>query len=340
MAHPRPACSCNSLKRACSLDVDYGLPAAKRQQKAQSKCLVRANEGVNNASDKPERTREPHAHDVLCGRGSSVNNHPGNVIFRRLVKANKERYRTCVVNHKILLSKSILLAIRGQSPPGRFLTQLPGGSGWVEVCDAKALKKTSQTLREGSTEGDLQIDVSAEPGSTRPRQEEMYNVVLQLAPNGFSNCRGTMKMPDSAVSSQLIENEVMNSPCQAAMAAHVLIGGYEITNSSEVDSATIEQSTSESIRDLSSVASGEIQLCGLAAPTLLECQPAGDEALHSISDDESLLSPYSDTDCLEALHFLHEDIHDASFGLLAEFEIDMDHGEDDLVTDLIGHELC
>lgn len=335
MTHPRPACSPNCLKRMCSLHVDFGLPAAKRQRNAQSKYLVRANR--NTASEhKPERTRVPHAHDILCGRGGSVNRHPGNVIFRKVVEANKERYRNCLDSHKALLSKSIVLALRSQSPPGRFLTRSSEGAEWVEVGDAKALLKTSQALREGRTEEESRRDGRAESEPNRPLQEEMDNVVLQLAQNGFSNCRGTMKVPDGALSSQPIANEITNSPGKAVVTADLPVGADEITNSSEVESATNEESTSKFFRELSPVASKEMQLRGLAAAILEERLAPGDEASHNVTDDQSTLSSYSDADCLDELQFLYEDhVHDASFGLLPELRIDMDNWDDDL-PDMIG----
>lgn len=323
MTHPRPVCSPSCLKRTCSFDVDSGTPAAKKQRNAQFKCVVRANDEVNNANDEAECIREPHAHDVLCGRGGSVNKHPGNVIFRRVVEANKERYRTSLVDHKALLSKSIVLAMRSQSPPGRFLTRSPRGDKWVEVEDAKAVQKTSQALREGSTEEESRTDDRPdESRPTRPSQEEMNKEVLRRALIGSSNCRGIMTRPEVVVSSQQTNNEISDTIKQAVIPG----SDFECPSSLGADSATIEESAST---------------CELAAATLGECLATGDEDFHLISDDESLLSPMSDADCLDALELVHDDhFHEASLVFFPEFPIDMGHWEDEHLTDLIAHKLC
>lgn len=41
--------------------------------------------------------KETHDNDVLCGRGGSINSHPGNERFRRLVETKK----TCLSNSSI-----------------------------------------------------------------------------------------------------------------------------------------------------------------------------------------------------------------------------------------------
>jgi hypothetical protein len=103
------------------------------------------------ASNYPLKNIEfPHVHDVLCGRGGLSNNHVGNTHWRMLIAANKSIYVSLRKSHKILLSRSIVYAIRGQNPPGRFL-QKDGKSGlWYDVGDHKAQEKTSQALREGA----------------------------------------------------------------------------------------------------------------------------------------------------------------------------------------------
>jgi len=92
----------------------------------------------------------PHPHDVLCGRGGGTNAHIGNAHWRLLVQANKELYLTLPKKQKMLLSKSIVNAVRNQHPPGRFLQKDPSTSLWSDVGDSKAQEKTSQALREGA----------------------------------------------------------------------------------------------------------------------------------------------------------------------------------------------
>jgi hypothetical protein len=93
---------------------------------------------------------DPHPHDVLCGQGGGTNAHVGNAHWRMLVAANKEKYVTLPNSQKMLLSKSIVRAIRNQGPPGRFLQKDNNTNLWYEVGDKRAEEKTSQALREGA----------------------------------------------------------------------------------------------------------------------------------------------------------------------------------------------
>mmetsp|Transcript_9368 Transcript_9368/g.10384 ORF Transcript_9368/g.10384 Transcript_9368/m.10384 type:complete len:427 (+) Transcript_9368:46-1326(+) len=92
----------------------------------------------------------PHPHDVLCGRGGGTNNHVGNSHWRMLVAANKQLYVTLPKRQKMLLSRSIVNAVRSQNPPGRFLQKDAKSELWYDVGDQRAQEKTSQALREGA----------------------------------------------------------------------------------------------------------------------------------------------------------------------------------------------
>jgi hypothetical protein len=90
---------------------------------------------------------EPKIVDVLCGRGGKVNNHPGNVIFRRVVAFNKAYYQSVHKRNRILVSQSIVQAIINHG--GRFLIMGPKGKKcWIPIDFKKAVQKTSQALRE------------------------------------------------------------------------------------------------------------------------------------------------------------------------------------------------
>ena len=93
---------------------------------------------------------QPHPHDVLCGRGGGTNNHIGNSHWRMLVAANKQLYITLPKRQKMLLSRSIVNAVRSQNPPGRFLQKDSKSNQWFDVGDQRAQEKTSQALREGA----------------------------------------------------------------------------------------------------------------------------------------------------------------------------------------------
>lgn len=110
----------------------------------------------------------------LCGRGGSINSHPGNRKFRDWVIQRKESYLLAKSkSDKSQVTADILHLVRAQTPPGRFLQKFTvdqsiGGRGrskssshssssssglggwWVEIDEMKALAKCSQALREGA----------------------------------------------------------------------------------------------------------------------------------------------------------------------------------------------
>ena len=51
---------------------------------------------------------------------------------------------------QMLLSRSIVNAVRSQTPPGRFLQKDSKTNQWFDVGDQRAQEKTSQALREGA----------------------------------------------------------------------------------------------------------------------------------------------------------------------------------------------
>jgi hypothetical protein len=141
MPNPFEADSFNTLKRFSSDISDdcqqqqLNGPTSKRQRLGQ---------------DEHYFITHPHPHDVLCGRGGFVNKHAGNVVYRRVVEANKVTYHSCKKEHKLLLSQSIVEAIEQQNPPGRFVYQDKDAGLWYFIGKAKAVQKTAQALREGA----------------------------------------------------------------------------------------------------------------------------------------------------------------------------------------------
>lgn len=96
---------------------------------------------------------EQNENDVLCGRGSGVNSSPGNVYFRELVRARKERYKRAKRHLKIPITKEIIELIKNLDPPGRFLVR-DENNEWKEYTNEQALTKTAQALREGATKAE------------------------------------------------------------------------------------------------------------------------------------------------------------------------------------------
>eukprot|EP00545_Synedropsis_sp_CCMP1620_P000493 CAMPEP_0119032280 /NCGR_PEP_ID=MMETSP1176-20130426/41973_1 /TAXON_ID=265551 /ORGANISM="Synedropsis recta cf, Strain CCMP1620" /LENGTH=562 /DNA_ID=CAMNT_0006988691 /DNA_START=150 /DNA_END=1835 /DNA_ORIENTATION=- len=111
----------------------------------------------------------PHPHDVLCGRGGGTNNHVGNSHWRMLVAANKQLYVTLPKRQKMLLSRSIVNAVRSQNPPGRFLQKDAKSDLWYDVGDQRAQEKTSQALREGAP--DIRSKITGTKGETLSTDE-------------------------------------------------------------------------------------------------------------------------------------------------------------------------
>jgi hypothetical protein len=90
--------------------------------------------------------KEPLQYDVLLGGGSDTKAHYGNVLWRALVDANVRVFQRQSVRDKSATAQSIVLAIRQQDPPGRFLQQDNFTGLWYDVGDIEARQRTLQTL--------------------------------------------------------------------------------------------------------------------------------------------------------------------------------------------------
>mmetsp|Transcript_3527 Transcript_3527/g.6739 ORF Transcript_3527/g.6739 Transcript_3527/m.6739 type:complete len:655 (+) Transcript_3527:199-2163(+) len=147
----------------------------------------------------------PHPHDVLCGRGGATNNHLGNSHWRMLVSTNKELYVTLPKRQKQLLSRSIVLAVRSQNPPGRFLQRDAQSDLWYDVGDARATEKTSQALREGAPK--LRDKIVKTTATTSGESTEEATATPVATPSAVvtdtKNTPVTPPQPNTAVSAQL-----------------------------------------------------------------------------------------------------------------------------------------
>eukprot|EP00970_Alexandrium_tamarense_P004895 scaffold808_cov196-Alexandrium_tamarense.AAC.32 len=103
----------------------------------------------------------PTNHDVLMGRGAFINDHPGNIHFRQLAVARKQKFDASNATEKKTISYELVSCIKQHNPPGRFLKRsehvstgahsLPprGLDGiWEEVTNEKAVLKACQVLRD------------------------------------------------------------------------------------------------------------------------------------------------------------------------------------------------
>ena len=88
--------------------------------------------------------------DVLSGRGGRINNHPGNINFRKVVEEYKREYldpRTRKLE-KAHVAARLVAQIRSMDPPGRFLKEDPENAGrYVEIGDQKAWKSEFFALK-------------------------------------------------------------------------------------------------------------------------------------------------------------------------------------------------
>ena len=199
-----------------------------------------------------------HPHDVLCGRGGFINKHPGNVVFRRLVDANKERYRSCPFDHKALLSQSIVEVIFNQTPPGRFLEKSPGGKGWMDVGKAKAIQKTIRTFRERGMD-EKSVQVVGGPSAAISAEGSIAESFVKVGAARLKLC----ELPNS--SSQQTGTVVNDSLSSVTGAADFSTTGDGITSSCKTDFTTTEGSTSASHRTSSAVRLEVVEKNGTAS---------------------------------------------------------------------------
>lgn len=91
---------------------------------------------------------EPHANDILMGRGGKNNQHVGNERFRVLARQHSKRYRLASKKGKSSISRELVRQVRMLSPPGRFLKRNADTGEMEDVGDDVAREKASQVLRD------------------------------------------------------------------------------------------------------------------------------------------------------------------------------------------------
>lgn len=127
---------------------------------------------VTDSTTKEEQI-EYHDNDVLCGRGGSINSHPGNERFRKLVERRKRVYLTArFKREKRLIASSIVSEIHKLKPPGRFLTRDSKTGQWINIGDEKARDKTSQALRENAPTIRAEIETEIHHQRAEMQREE------------------------------------------------------------------------------------------------------------------------------------------------------------------------
>ena len=88
----------------------------------------------------------PSRFDVLFGKGTPYQTHPGNVKFRAFILDCQVTYEAAERGKKQHVAQEIVDTIRQSS--GRFLKlAVDGGSCWVDVGDEQARIKVSNSFR-------------------------------------------------------------------------------------------------------------------------------------------------------------------------------------------------
>lgn len=110
--------------------------------------------------------------DVLLGRGSRIDSHPGNRRLRSIVKKHSSRYLSARKQEKMPIAEGVIRRIRRTNPPARFLKCITDGR-YVIVSDQKALDKVSQALRDHRRPSSPSTTSSASTSSSASSRDEM-----------------------------------------------------------------------------------------------------------------------------------------------------------------------
>lgn len=113
-----------------------------------------------------------HDNDVLMGRGGHNHEHVGNEQLRNICRAKVPEYRRARKKEKNLMSKGILLQIKGMDPPGRFLRKCCKTKTWWLAKDSVAREKVCQSLRDAVQEAQDLIGSSSEEDSSTDEEDE------------------------------------------------------------------------------------------------------------------------------------------------------------------------
>jgi len=122
----------------------------KRANQTSSEMMLNETFYANTANGAVRRIRTPGKHDVLSGRGGSVNAHPGNHQFRDWVAVRRVDYNLAHSKQdKAAICREVIAQV--EELGGRFLgRETPSSQFWVELDDERIMAKTSQALREGA----------------------------------------------------------------------------------------------------------------------------------------------------------------------------------------------
>lgn len=121
---------------------------------------------LHNQKRRVEWVESINSTDVLFGRGHHITKHPGNKVFRKLIKERKAAYNSTKHRQtKTKIAQEIITSLQSSrqgSPPPRFLRKatakesrllgIPYGA-WCIVNEKDILDKTKHSLRREGTQG-------------------------------------------------------------------------------------------------------------------------------------------------------------------------------------------
>jgi hypothetical protein len=166
----------------------------------------------------------PEPADVLFGRGSGPNDHPGNIRFRQLVAQRKAEYLT--TNHRLTkarIATDIVDTIRAES--GRFLKKVESkedardlgipddvGEVWLVVDENAVMEKAKQALRQNQGKAVANEVASTSPKPTAAAPNEEYSYQPQAFPSTPENEAYPYGIVGSAETSDMHQQQMMMMP--------------------------------------------------------------------------------------------------------------------------------
>lgn len=177
--HTQRERSCQEILKKIDV-ISIKRSSRRSSSKSKAKEIHDTNGYKSKITLKRQVIKEPHDHDVLCGRGGGINSHSGNKNFRNWVKEQKEIYNLASnKNEKAAISEKIVNRVKALDPSGRFLIKkkVGGTMSWVEIDLSKALAKTCQALREGapSLRAQIRAKEKLNDGTTKSRSSKRNN---------------------------------------------------------------------------------------------------------------------------------------------------------------------
>ena len=167
--------------------------------------------------------------DVLCGRGSGPNDHPGNVAFRQLILSRKAEYlSTSARAEKAKIASEIVDQVQKElDPAGRFLKKMgpaellekgfkEGQDVWVVVDQDTALEKAKQALRQNRDKPLVEEELKKKPAE---RHGENAKLTQQASASLESNSAETAATATTVTGSSTTRKSV------ASVASSLSSGG-------------------------------------------------------------------------------------------------------------------